>query len=72
MERVFGKKVKCGQLDYACAWFKKAAEFMDDTKIEAAFVSTSSISQGEQPAILWKELFKHGTEIDFAYRPFKW
>ena len=72
MEQVFGKKVKHGQLDYVCAWFKKAAEFMKGTKIETAFVSTNSITQGQQPAILWKELFKHGAEINFAYRSFKW
>lgn len=72
MERVFGKKTKHGLLDYVCAWFKKAAEFMEETKIETAFVSTSSIAQGTQPAILWKELYKHGAEINFAYRSFKW
>lgn len=72
MEQVFGKKVKHGQLDYVCAWFKKAAEFMEGTKIETAFVSTNSITQGQQPTILWKELFKHGAEINFAYRSFKW
>ena len=72
MELVFGKKVKHGQLDYVCAWFKKAAEFMEGTKIEEAFVATSSITQGMQPAILWENLEKHGTVINFAYQPFKW
>ena len=72
MELVFGKKAKHGQLDYVCAWFKKAAEFMEDTKIEAAFVATSSITQGMQPAILWENLEKHGAVINFAYQPFKW
>ena len=73
MELVFGKKVKHGQLDYVCAWFKKAAEFMEGTKIEAAFVSTSSIAQGQQPAILWEPLVKqNNTIITFAHRTFKW
>lgn len=73
MELVFGKKVKHGQLDYVCAWFKKAAEFMEGTKIEAAFVSTSSIAQGQQPAILWEPLMKqNNTIINFAHRTFRW
>lgn len=72
MERVFGKGSKCGNLDYVCAWFKKAAEFMENTTIETAFVSTNSITQGMQPAILWDSLKKHGAEINFAYRSFKW
>lgn len=72
MERVFGKGVKCGMLDYVCAWFKKAAEFMENTTIETAFVSTSSITQGVQVKILWDSLKKHGAEINFAYKNFKW
>ena len=73
MERVFGKKVKHGLLDYVCAWFKKATEYMQNTKMESAFVSTNSISQGEQPAILWEPLMKeNNTVINFAYRTFKW
>lgn len=72
MERVFGKKTKHGLLDYCCAWFKKATEFMEGTKIETAFVATNSITQGQQPSVLWEELNKHGAEINFAYRTFKW
>lgn len=73
MKLVFGKKSKCGNLDYCAAWFAKAAEFMHNTKIEMAFVATNSIAQGQQPAILWEPLMeKYDTEINFAYRSFEW
>ena len=45
---------------------------MKNTLIKTALVSTNSICQGEQVAILWKDLFKNGTHINFAYRTFKW
>lgn len=64
---------KYGELDYVTAWYKKSADYMMDTKIESAFVSTNSISQGQQPAILWKPLMKeNNTVINFAHRTFKW
>ena len=61
-----------GNLDYVACWYKKAADLMTGTDIRAALVSTNSITQGEQVAILWKELFNHGVHIDFAYRTFIW
>ncbi|MCD8391557.1 MAG: class I SAM-dependent DNA methyltransferase, partial [Firmicutes bacterium] len=61
-----------GNLDYVCCWYKKAADFMKGTKIRAALVSTNSVSQGEQVAILWKPLFENGTHIDFAHCTFRW
>ncbi len=61
-----------GKLDYVACWFKKAAELIIGTKIYAALVSTNSIVQGEQPEILWKELFSQGITIKFAHRTFIW
>lgn len=74
MERVFGKGFKkYGDLDYVAAWYKKACDYMLNTKIESAFVSTNSISQGQQPTILWEPLMKeNNTIINFAHRTFKW
>lgn len=72
---IFGAKTKgIGELDYVGAWYKKAAEMMDNNaSIKAAFVSTNSITQGEQVAILWKPLFEnHGIHFNFAYRTFRW
>lgn len=72
---IFGSKTKgIGELDYVGAWYKKAAELMAiNPSIHAAFVSTNSITQGEQVAILWKPLFQqHNIHINFAYRTFRW
>lgn len=59
-------------LDYVSNWFLKAAEVCGKFGAKTAFVSTNSISQGEQPAIIWREMFKHGVKIDFAHRTFIW
>ena len=56
-------------LDYVCCWYKKSSDFIQGTKIRCAFVSTNSITQGEQVAPFWKNLKVH---IDFAYKTFKW
>jgi hypothetical protein len=61
-----------GVLDYVCAWYMKAAEYIRGTRIEAAFVSTNSITQGEQAGVLWPWLFSKGVKIHFAHRTFKW
>jgi hypothetical protein len=62
-----------GVLDFVCNWYMKAAEYIQGTSIRCAFVSTNSISQGEQPGILWAELFKrYHLKIQFAHRTFAW
>ena len=73
MELVFGKKSPGTQnLDYVCAWHLKAAKFIRGTAARAAFVSTNSISQGEQAGVLWPRLFAEGMKIRFAHRTFNW
>lgn len=59
-------------LDYVCAWFYKGAEYIENKNAKCAFVSTNSICQGLQVALLWKRIFSFNVEIDFAYRSFKW
>ncbi len=60
-------------LDYVCGWYFKAAECMQLNRlIDAAFVSTNSICQGEQVVPLWKSLFSHGIQIFFAHQTFQW
>ena len=60
-------------IDYVAGWYFKAAAMMKDTDIKAAFVSTNSITQGEQVAALWKPLFaQYEIRIDFAWRTFRW
>ena len=61
-----------GNLDYVSCWYKKSADFMYNTFIKTALVSTNSITQGEVVAILWKPLFDSGIQFDFAYRTFIW
>lgn len=61
-----------GNLDYVSCWYKKSADMMTGTSIRTALVSTNSITQGEQVAILWKSLFEYGVHIDFAHRTFRW
>ena len=72
MQIAFGRLKNMGNLDYVTAWYKKAADMMSGTAIRTAFVSTNSITQGEQVAILWKPLIERGIHINFAYRSFKW
>ena len=69
-----GKPYKtAGKIDYVAGWYFKAAQLMEGTAIRAAFVSTNSISQGEQVAGVWKPLYdRFGIHIDFAYRTFRW
>ena len=70
---IFGKKKLSNSIDYVGAWYYKAASLIAGTTCRAAFVSTNSITQGEQVAPLWEELFcKYHIHIDFAYRTFRW
>jgi len=63
----------CGVLDYVCNWYVKAADFIQGTRIVVAFVSTNSITQGEQVGILWTELFsRYHLKIYFGHRTFAW
>jgi len=61
-----------GVMDYVSCWYLKAADYMQDTEISAAFVSTKSIVQGEQVGILWNEMYKRNCRIFFGHRTFKW
>lgn len=73
MERVFAGVKGAGVLDYVAAWYLKAAQLIQNTKTKAAFVSTNSITQGEQTGVLWGVLFsKYKIKIHFAHRTFSW
>ncbi len=62
-----------GVLDYVSAWYVKAFAMMQrNPTIQAAFVSTNSITQGEQVAVLWQPLMEQGLHIRFAHRTFRW
>jgi len=73
MDRVAKDVDNGGLLDYVCGWYLKAAEYIAGTKITVAFVSTNSITHGEQVGVLWSFLFqKYNLKLHFAYRSFKW
>lgn len=73
MSNVFANNDRAGRLDYVAAWYKKAAEYIQNTHIHVAFVSTNSIVQGEQVPILWEDLFFNlNVTINFAHRTFVW
>ena len=81
MDLKFACKIKNGDcikntdsLDYVCGWYYKAAQLMvNNNNLKATFVSTNSITQGEQVALMWKPLFdNYHVSIDFAYKSFVW
>ena len=70
---IFNDAKGAGVMDYVSAWYVKAAELIQNSNIQVAFVSTNSISQGEQVGILWNVLFnEYKIKIHFAHRTFKW
>ena len=71
---IFGSKWNgVGDLDYVCCWYKNAADYIHNTEIKTALVSTNSITQGGSVTNLWKPLFEnYNIHIDFAWRTFIW
>ncbi|MFO1420905.1 MAG: DNA methyltransferase [Candidatus Competibacteraceae bacterium] len=73
MARVFAGVPGAGVLDFVAAWYRKAADYMAaNPAVRTAFVSTNSITQGEQVGVLWSDLLKRGVKIHFAHRTFQW
>lgn len=73
MQIVFKDSIKPSLLDYVCCWYKKAAEYIQGTTCEIAYVSTNSISQGQMAGDLWTLLQnKYDVIINFAWRSFVW
>jgi hypothetical protein len=72
MEIVCGRFENYKNLDYIACWFYVAAKYIRESNAKYAFVCTNSLTQGEQVALLWPNIFNLGLEIDFAYHSFKW
>lgn len=70
--KAFDDTKGAGNLDFVTAWYAKAAKYIQGTKIKVGFVSTNSISQGEQVGLLWKYLKDFNIFIHFAHQTFKW
>lgn len=72
MDLVFSSYKKYKDLDYISIWFYKGSKYIEGINAQLAFVSTNSISQGQQVALLWEKVFRDTIEIHFAYLSFKW
>ena len=74
MDEVYSnhQSVSYRTLDYVSCWYYIAADYIRNTSIEVAFVSTNSICQGEQASVMWKSLLTNGVIISFAHRTFIW
>ncbi len=72
MALVFQEVKNFNNLDYIACWFYKGAQYIKNINAKVAFVSTNSISQGEQVGILWTHILDDTIEMDFAHKSFKW
>ena len=72
MQFAMQNKITFNNLDYIATWFYIGSEYIKKSKSRLAFVTTNSICQGEQVALLWSYILSLGTEIYFAYSSFKW
>lgn len=70
---IFHDTRNAGLLDYVACWYRKAADYITvNPAVQVAFVSTNSITQGEQVGVLWPDLLQRGVHIHFAHRTFQW
>jgi hypothetical protein len=73
LERAFsGVQKSVGSLDYVTGWLIKARQYLDTESGRCAFVTTNSLTQGRQVALLWPKLLTNGLSIIFAHTSFKW
>lgn len=72
MRHVFSSFKSIGYLDLVAAWFFKGANYIKEKKAKCAFVSTSSVCQGDQASLLWPPIFDLGISIGFCYKSFPW
>ena len=72
LKEVFAPSNDYGKLDYVAGWFKKAADLIEGTNAEAAFVSSNSICQGESVNLFWQKLLGNSLYINFAHNTFLW
>lgn len=72
MKIVFSRINNYKKLDYIACWFYKATQYIESKNAKYAFVTTNSITQGEQVALLWPLILNKGQEIEFAHQSFKW
>ena len=72
MKYSIGNLPRYKDLDYISIWFIKGSEYIEKISAKFAFVTTNSITQGEQVGLLWPSILKKNIEIDFCYKVFTW
>ncbi len=72
MSLAFSGRKEYKDCDYIACWFLRGADYIVNRNAEFAFISTNSITQGEQVSLIWPYILGQGLEISFAYRSFKW
>lgn len=72
MNIVFNDHKNVNRLDYIGCWFKKGSDYIRDINASYSFVTTNSITQGEQVSLIWPYIFSMNQEISFAYQSFNW
>ena len=72
MRDCFPNNKRAGILDYVSAWYKKAFDYIENSNVNVAYVSTNSITQGEQVPVLWQYALDKNIELNFAWRSFRW
>ena len=73
IKKIFSEFNKAGEFDYVTAWYKLACDYIENTQIKCAFVSTNSICQGQHVITFWKYIIeKYNAKIIFAYKTFNW
>lgn len=72
MKRIFAPQISSKRLDYINCWIWMASHYIRLNSAEFAFVSTNSVTQGEQVSLMWPKIFELGLEIGFAHQSFKW
>ncbi|PWQ93340.1 class I SAM-dependent DNA methyltransferase [Leucothrix pacifica] len=72
MKNILGDIKSYKYLDYICCWFRLSSNYTTDTNIKYAFVSTNSITQGQQVSIFWPNIYSMKQKPFFAHQSFKW
>jgi hypothetical protein len=72
IKKVFFNIKDFKKLDYIACWFLKASRYIMHSNNKVAFVSTNSITQGEQVGLLWPNILNKELEISFCHLSFKW
>ncbi|WP_312777366.1 DNA methyltransferase [Corynebacterium variabile] len=72
LQEAWGKKKQISRMDYVTGWHAKTLDLLTDREGAFAYVTTNSITQGDQVPRLFGPIFDAGWRIRFAHRTFAW